>query len=1135
MPLANRHPTQDTLTALVRGHAIRDRLSDLTAHLEACPECLARLEALRTDADDLVVRLRAEATATLNLRPPPQAAGLPAVPGYRLGRELGRGGVGVVYEAESLSLGRRVAVKLLRDGGRAKPEVLARFRAEAVALARLAHPNVVQVYDAGVADGVPFLALEYVGGGTLATAAPLAPREAARTLAAVAQGVQAAHEAGIVHRDLKPANVLVDAAGVPKVSDFGLAKLSESAATGTIAGTIAGTPAYMAPEQAAGTALPGPSMDVYALGAVLYELLAGRAPFVGDTVLGVLQQVRDREPPPLPQGVPADLATICRRCLRKEPAGRYASAAALADDLARFLAGQPILARPVGPTEWAVKWARRNPALSLTAAALAAAVLAGLAGMWVQTGRAEQARAAADREGEKSQNTAAEQALDQGILLCEQGQVAAGLALFSRAGRLSAGTDGRLDFAVAANDRAWQPYLRPAHRTPLFGSPVAAAEFSPDGRTLLTANWGKPDLPGRVRLWHPDDLTTPRLVVEHPGPIRTAAYHPAGRAFVTGGLDGTVRVWDADTGAPLGGPLTHLGPVTALAFSPTGDRLAVAAVSVWPHAPGATAEVRVWDWAARKTVFPPARTPFLGCGLAWAPDGTAVAVAGVADFDRPVGHTGAMAILAAATGATRPAAFAQNEPLRTVAWHPDGWLATGGDDGVVRFWEADGRRRPGLLSHPMRVNRIRFAAAGKVLVAACGKHHPDTTSDGPGEVQCWELATQEKLSPPLAETRYSVCNKMNDVTISADGRRLAVAGENGHAWVTDLPLPPAAVAVAPLARIAEFACFSPDGGLLALMVSADPIDGDPVHRPTDVTLLDGRTLARRADLKLPGRRELGFHPAGHSLLAVGKPGYDVGLTVWDAATGAVRPLPAGLSGVVDWAAWSPDGAELWAADAAGRLTRWDAPTLAPVGDPLAVGRVVSYWEPNPVVVGVAAGRAAVWFPREGKRVELGLPAVAVERMHAYVAAGGEVVLTASHLPGDQMNIWSWDARTGRPLAGPLACRPSWLSTLADDRVVALATYADSKTVYQLRDARTLVPLSPAVMHNQRGDFHPAGQFVATGSGVLDERLRLVSFTGRTIGPPVPHPDRTYVVRFNPDGTRLLTSGADKTVRLWAVP
>jgi ABC-type amino acid transport substrate-binding protein len=267
---------------------------------------------------------------------------------------------------------------MIRAGELDGPEPALRFLREAELIARLRHPNIVQIYDIGQQDGRPYVELEYVEGGSLDRrlgGAPWPTGAAARLVEALAHAIEEAHRQGIVHRDLKPANVLLDAEGQPKIADFGLAKRLEGGADQTIAGAILGTPSYMAPEQAAGGGRGiGPAVDVYALGAILYELLTGRPPFRAASTLETLIQVRERDPVrprSIDPAVPRDLEVICLKAIAKEPSRRYPSAHALAEDLARFLDGRPIQARPIRNGERFWRWCGRNPAIAgLSAAAI---------------------------------------------------------------------------------------------------------------------------------------------------------------------------------------------------------------------------------------------------------------------------------------------------------------------------------------------------------------------------------------------------------------------------------------------------------------------------------------------------------------------------------------------------------------------------------------------------------------------------------------------------------------------------------------------------------------------------------------------------------------------------------------------
>jgi serine/threonine protein kinase/WD40 repeat protein len=423
-------PGREELLAFSIGKLAQGPREAIASHLEGCGSCLTALQSLEDEGDPFVAQFRKTVPADLEkylerrraageagrswsdglsgprtsqiednqttlLRgpaavpalPPSQVATspaaepstptkLPEIPGYEVLGELGRGGMGIVYQAWQTGLERLVALKMLLAGAQASPQELARFRTEASAAARLQHPHIVQIYEVGQQGLHPYMALEYVDGGSLArqlNGTPMAAQQAAQWVATLAGAVHYAHKRGIVHRDLTPANVLITVDGVPKITDFGLAKMLIGGGIQTQTGVLMGTPSYMAPEQAGGGAKDvGPAADIYALGAILYEMLTGRAPFKAETPLETLRQIQGEEPVPpsrLQPKLPRDLGTICLKCLQKEPAKRYRSAEALADDLHRYLRGEPIQARPVGSLERLGRWSRRNPVVaSLTVA-----------------------------------------------------------------------------------------------------------------------------------------------------------------------------------------------------------------------------------------------------------------------------------------------------------------------------------------------------------------------------------------------------------------------------------------------------------------------------------------------------------------------------------------------------------------------------------------------------------------------------------------------------------------------------------------------------------------------------------------------------------------------------------------------
>ncbi len=367
----------------------------ISAHLESCAECEAMASRLDLRTDPLVTAIRRAASPDAPLAAAPQGPGevawvpsdetaaailLPqSVGGYELLEEIGRGGMSVVYRGRQAHPDRVVALKMILAGAHAGQARRTRLLAEADAIARLRHPNVVQIYEVGQHEGLPFLALEYADGGSLAqhlAGKPQPPRAAAALVEVLARTVHQAHALGIIHRDLKPANVLLTGDGVLKISDFGLAKSLAREPHLTSTQAILGTPSYMAPEQAGGkTREIGPLVDVYALGAILYECLTGRPPFQAGSALETLQQVVEREPTPpslLQRGLPRDLETCCLKCMEKEPGRRYASAAELAEDLRRFQAGESVLARPLGTPGRLWRWARRNPGWAAMLAAVSA-------------------------------------------------------------------------------------------------------------------------------------------------------------------------------------------------------------------------------------------------------------------------------------------------------------------------------------------------------------------------------------------------------------------------------------------------------------------------------------------------------------------------------------------------------------------------------------------------------------------------------------------------------------------------------------------------------------------------------------------------------------------------------------------
>ena len=361
-------PLLDAYLAQLHSGAAPDRDELLREHpeLASALDCLDALELLAPPSGDV---LAADADTDNSA----EAMGhLPRDFGpYELIREIGRGGMGVVYEARQKGLDRSVAVKMILAGRLASPEIVRRFQTEAKAAARLRHSNIVHIHEVGRIDGQDFFAMEYIDGDSLeklVASGPVDSRLAVRLMAAVARAVEHLHRQGVLHRDLKPSNILLDAEGQPLVTDFGLAKVFSSDSEATATGVIAGTPSYMAPEQASGRrAAVGSASDVYSLGAILYELLTGSPPFRAETALDTLMEVLSGDPPAprsLNPRIPRGLELICLKCLAKEPTARYGSAGALADDLDRFARGEVLEVRPPTLAQQFWSWTRRQPALA---------------------------------------------------------------------------------------------------------------------------------------------------------------------------------------------------------------------------------------------------------------------------------------------------------------------------------------------------------------------------------------------------------------------------------------------------------------------------------------------------------------------------------------------------------------------------------------------------------------------------------------------------------------------------------------------------------------------------------------------------------------------------------------------------
>jgi eukaryotic-like serine/threonine-protein kinase len=757
---------------------------------------------------------------------------------YELLEEIARGGMGVVYRARQLSLDRLVAVKTVL-AGLSSAEYTKRFRTEASAAASLQHPHIVAIHEVGAWQGQQYLVMDYVEGQSLArliTRQPLTARRAAGYLKAIAEAVQYAHEHGILHRDLKPSNILIDATDQPRVTDFGLAKRFQEESQLTLSAQVLGSPSYMPPEQAEPKrGKVSRRSDIYGLGATLYHLLTGRAPFQGESPTEVLHQVLNADPVAprqLNPSIPRDLETICLKCMEKEQARRYVTAQMVADELGRFLAGEPVLARSLGPVGKGWRWCRRKPVVAGLSAGLLVALVLGLAGVTWQWQRAERI---AQKEARQR-------------LRAEQNAYAADMHLAQQAldaGRLGQATDLLNRHRPRAEEpdlRGWEwRYLwRHCQSDALFTFcelpwAVSAVAVSPEGELLALA-----DRSGSVTLW---DIAARKQVATLPeagqpkGPL---AFSPHARLLASTGRDGVVKLWDARTLTEVA-QLRHGGVLSSLAFSADGRRLATytegGRVSLWDvptanlitnlPAPlgddlagrivvsadgrllaygGYASNLRLVDTTTGEEKLNVAAHQDLGItALAISPDDSFLAVG------TGYAHT-TIGLWDVKTGSQVACLTNHTGWVWDLAFSPDGkTLASASADQTIRLWDVR-LKQPAAVLRGCRseVKRLAFLPDGNTLVSGAKD----------GSVCFWE--THPRNREPDAVIRpatgdYSFRVEVNRrPAFSIDGKSLIALDQDGTVVQWDTTALQAVGRLRALGTNNSGLLFSPDGRLLVV-------------------------------------------------------------------------------------------------------------------------------------------------------------------------------------------------------------------------------------------------------------------------------------------------------------------------------
>ncbi|MBI3850928.1 MAG: protein kinase [Verrucomicrobia bacterium] len=660
---------------------------------------------------------------------------------YELLEEIARGGMGIVYRVRQVSLNRIVAMKVLLFGKFASDEFVQRFETEAQAVASLQHPNIIAIHEVGEHEGQHYFSMDYVDGKSLAELVrdnPLPARRAAGYIKIIAGAVQYAHQRGILHRDLKPSNVLIDPLDQPRITDFGLAKRLQGDSELTSTGQVLGSPSYMPPEQADPKHIGvGPASDVYSLGAILYHLLTGRAPFLSETLEDTLRQLLHNEPVS-PRGlnasVPRDLETICLKCLEKHPRARYESAQALADELGRYLRGVPIQTRPANAAERIWRWCQRQPAVASLLAGLLLAFTLGFVGVSLEWRRAETQRHLAEtfRYAE---------AMNLALRDANNGNWRQALNLIQEQRPKPGGTDLRRF--------EWRHLWRRCRGDYPLALPrqdqiVGDLMFSPGGKLLASFAWDN-----TFKIWDLDSPRTPLLIVTNASTL--GGFSADGATFVIGQRDGTIKQYRVGTGE-VNTCATNAGELVGVAAN--GN---IVVASEQNHL------LNVWDLAKQQRIFHlpdavPRRLDYgWASGVALASSGNVLAV--VEQSKNPL-HPDPGVRLWNVPGGKELKYLLMNREIRSLQFSSDGKvLAVGDGDGTIWFWDMATFQSQKIQAHNPPVLALAFSADGQTLASGSS----DET------IKLWDLATQRQKERAFRGQIGAVWS----LAFSPDGLRLA--------------------------------------------------------------------------------------------------------------------------------------------------------------------------------------------------------------------------------------------------------------------------------------------------------------------------------------------------------------------------